>query len=127
MCGKKSISEEFDISNGVRQGDVLAPVLFNLFFDTITAATLSQHPGSGVRMLFNFGGSCQVKSVNLISPAWETLARGYFVAPIKVKKMCKQNLKINIQNKDQSGTDKYNHAEVSVTVVHSKLKKNNGE
>ena len=40
-----------------RQGDVLAPILFNLFLDAITAATLSQHAGSGVKMLFNRGDS----------------------------------------------------------------------
>ena len=33
------------MTTGVRQGDVLAPVLFNLFFDAIIAATLSAHPG----------------------------------------------------------------------------------
>ena len=51
------VSEEFSINTGVRQGDVLAPILFNLFLDAITAATLSQHAGSGVKMLFNRGDS----------------------------------------------------------------------
>ena len=54
------ISEEFDISNGVIQGAVLGPVLFTLFFDAITTATLSQRPGSGVRMLCNLGDSLVV-------------------------------------------------------------------
>ena len=49
------VSGEFDITTGVRQGDVLAPTLFNLFFDSVIAATLSQHPHSGVRMLYNLG------------------------------------------------------------------------
>ena len=43
------------INTGVRQGEILAPVLFNLFLDAITAATLSQHAGSGVKLLFNCG------------------------------------------------------------------------
>ena len=34
------VSEEFDIITGVRQGDVLAPTLFNLFFDAIIATAL---------------------------------------------------------------------------------------
>ena len=34
------VSEEFDIITGVRQGDVLAPRLFNLFFDAIIATAL---------------------------------------------------------------------------------------
>ena len=49
------VSGEFDITTSVRQGDVLAPTLFNLFFDSVIAATLSQHPHSGVRMLYNLG------------------------------------------------------------------------
>ena len=47
------MSAEFDITTGVRHGDVLAPVLFNLFFDAVIAATLSEHPGAGMRMLYN--------------------------------------------------------------------------
>ena len=30
----------FDVTTGVRQGDMLAPVLFNLFFNSIIAAAL---------------------------------------------------------------------------------------
>ena len=33
-------SKEFTINTGVRQGDVLAPIVFNLFFGTAVAATL---------------------------------------------------------------------------------------
>ena len=37
------VSVEFGITAGVRQGDVLAPVLFNLFFNAVIAATMSAH------------------------------------------------------------------------------------
>ena len=37
------------------QGDVLAPVLFNLFFDAVIAATLSHHKDSGFKVLYNIG------------------------------------------------------------------------
>ena len=45
--------QEFTISTGVRQGDVLSPVLFNLFFDAIIAATLACHPDVGFSVLYN--------------------------------------------------------------------------
>ena len=35
------VSGEFGITTGVRQGDVLAPTLFNLFFDSGIASTLA--------------------------------------------------------------------------------------
>ena len=45
------VSGEFDIITGVRQGDALAPALFNLFFDAVIAAITSTHPNASVRML----------------------------------------------------------------------------
>ena len=47
------VSGEFDITTGVRQGGVLAPGLFNLFFDAVIAATLSSHLHAGMKMLYN--------------------------------------------------------------------------
>ena len=38
------VSEEFDIITGIRQGDVLAPTLFSLFFDAVIATVLARHP-----------------------------------------------------------------------------------
>ena len=49
------VSEEFHITTGVRQGDVLAPTLFNLFFDSVIAYTLASHPNCGLKMLYNLG------------------------------------------------------------------------
>ena len=49
------ISAEFPIKSGVRQGDVLAPTLFNLFLDAVISAVLAQHPHCGVKMLHNLG------------------------------------------------------------------------
>ena len=47
------VSGEFEITTGVRQGDLLAPTLFNLFFDSVISATLACHPHCGVKMLYN--------------------------------------------------------------------------
>ena len=47
------VSKEFPIKNGVRQGDVLAPTLFNLFFDAVISMALERHPGYGVKVLYN--------------------------------------------------------------------------
>ena len=35
---------------------MLAPALFNLFFDAVIAATLLAHPGAGVRTLYDLDG-----------------------------------------------------------------------
>ena len=43
------VSKEFPIKNGVRQGDVLAPILFNLFFDAVISMALARHPGYEVK------------------------------------------------------------------------------
>ena len=47
------VSDEFPIMNGVRQGDILAPTLFNLFFDAVIDMAVSKHPGHVVKMWFN--------------------------------------------------------------------------
>ena len=47
------VSDEFPIMNGIRQGDILAPTLFNLFFDAVIDMAVSKHPGHGVKMWFN--------------------------------------------------------------------------
>ena len=47
------VSGEFPIANGVRQGDVLAPTLFNLFLDSVICMALRKHPANGLTVLFN--------------------------------------------------------------------------
>ena len=48
-----NVSSEFPIKNGVRQGDLLAPTLFNLFFDAVISKALAQHPGCGLKVLYH--------------------------------------------------------------------------
>ena len=70
-CGK--LSSEFSISNGVRQGDVLAPTLFNLFLDAVLCKALEDHPGCGLSILYNqeaelveaAGNSCKTWSMQM--------------------------------------------------------------
>ena len=47
------LSAEFNIENGVRQDDVLAPVLFNLFLDALLSIVESRIQGCGVVMVCN--------------------------------------------------------------------------
>ena len=51
VAGK--LSAEFNIENGVRQGDVLAPVLFNLFLDALLSIVESRIQGCEVVMVCN--------------------------------------------------------------------------
>jgi hypothetical protein len=48
-------SDEFAVTSGVRQGCVLAPTLFNLFFDAVIRMAIGGHleEGRGVRIAFN--------------------------------------------------------------------------
>ena len=50
-------SEEFPVSSGVRQGCVLAPTLFNLYFDVAIHMALDDHQlrGRGVRLAYLHG------------------------------------------------------------------------
>ena len=47
------LSRPFQIMNGVRQGDVLAPSLFNLFLDAVMERALEGHVNDGVRMFYH--------------------------------------------------------------------------
>ena len=47
---KEQTSEEFPINVGVKQGDFLAPVLFNLFLDVVTRVAMNKHPDKGVSL-----------------------------------------------------------------------------
>ena len=44
---------QIQIQNGVRQGDVLAPTLFNMFFDAIICTSLEKHLDHGLTVLFH--------------------------------------------------------------------------
>ena len=46
-------SQNFSITNGVRQGDVMAPTLFNLFFDAVIIDAMSKHTEHGPTVLFH--------------------------------------------------------------------------
>ena len=51
VCGAGKLSAEFNIENGVHQGDLLAPVLFNLFLDKLLSIVESRIQGCGVVMV----------------------------------------------------------------------------
>ena len=50
------MSVKFDITTGVRQGDVLAPFLLSLLFYAVICATMSTHPSASVRILYSVEG-----------------------------------------------------------------------
>ena len=47
------LSEEYKVESGVKQGDVLAPTLFNLFLDVIIRTAMMKHPDAGVHIQYN--------------------------------------------------------------------------
>ena len=48
------ISEKFPIEVGLKQGEVLAPMLFNLFLDAVIRVALKQHPDKGVQVEYTY-------------------------------------------------------------------------
>ena len=50
---EEQTSEEFPINVGVKQEDVLAPVLFNLFLDAVTRVAINKHPDKGVSVEYS--------------------------------------------------------------------------
>ena len=85
------VSEEFVVSSGVRQGCVLAPTLFNMYFDAVIHMALEEHrsQGRGVVILYqpeaklvgNIGFSCETQlsdleyadDMTLVAASWEDL------------------------------------------------------
>ena len=47
-------SGEYKVESGVKQGDVLAPTLFNLFLDVIIRTAMMKHPDAGFHIQYNF-------------------------------------------------------------------------
>ena len=52
-CAYGCFSESFEICNGARQGDILAPNLFNLYLDAMMSMALDNHPNEGLSILFH--------------------------------------------------------------------------
>ena len=47
------LSDEFPISVGVKQEDVLAPMLFNTYLDAVIRVALKNHPDKGIRIEYS--------------------------------------------------------------------------
>ena len=55
-----SVSEWFDVRGGVRQGCVIAPMLFNIYMDFVVRQALAQMPvGCGVELAYHADGKLQ--------------------------------------------------------------------
>ena len=47
---KGELSEKFSINVGDKQGDVLAPLLFNMYLDAVIKVELKHHPAKGIQL-----------------------------------------------------------------------------
>ena len=47
------LSKEYKVESGVKQGDVLAPTLFNLFLDVMIRTAMTKNPDAGVHIQYN--------------------------------------------------------------------------
>ena len=56
------MSEEFPISVGVKQGDVLAPMLFNLYLDAVLKVALKNHPNKGIDIDYSYNAQLMTNS-----------------------------------------------------------------
>ena len=52
----EKLSEEFPINVASKQGDVLAPMMFNLYLDAVTRVALQQHKNLGIHLEYCFNG-----------------------------------------------------------------------
>ena len=61
-----TVTERFEVRNGLRQGYTLAPTLFNIYFGAVVADECNRSSGAGVSVLYKHGrklvGDCTAKS-----------------------------------------------------------------
>ena len=61
-----TVTDRFEVRNGLRQGCTLAPTLFNIYFSAMVADWCNRNSGAGVSVLYKHGrklvGDCTAKS-----------------------------------------------------------------
>ena len=62
-----AISDSFDTSNGVKQGGVLSPLLFNVYLDELILLLREQGVGCHMNGMF-VGAFCYADDVTLLAP-----------------------------------------------------------
>ena len=69
MCVRwdKSLSDSFSVSNGVRQGDVLSPILFSVYLDGLPQKLADSGVGCHWGYLFA-GAVCYADDIVLLAP-----------------------------------------------------------
>ena len=55
VCVGSTVTDRFEVWNGLRQGCTLAPTLFNIYFSAMVADWRNRSSGAGVSVLYKHG------------------------------------------------------------------------
>jgi hypothetical protein len=97
------VSEWFDVHGGVRQGCVIAPLLFNIYMDFVVRQAMAQMPeGCGVKLAYYADGKLQHKGCGTGSTL-ELLSVLLYADDMVLLSSSREELSVMLQVMDNQG------------------------